>query len=93
MFAVRNSKVPIFKKTSVISAGMYWTLELAGYMEEAPWPATKEDLIDYVIRSGAPVLVLENLQELDDEEMYENMEEVWPDFPSKEDFMFNEDEY
>jgi len=72
---------------------MYWTLELAGYLEEAPWPATKEDLIDYVIRSGAPVLVLENLQELDDEEIYENMEEVWPDFPSKEDFMFNEDEY
>jgi len=72
---------------------MYWTLELAGYLEEAPWPATKEDLVDYVIRSGAPVLVLENLQELDDEEMYENMEEVWPDFPSKEDFMFNEDEY
>jgi len=72
---------------------MYWTLELAGYLEEAPWPATKEDLVDYVIRSGAPILVLENLQELDDEEMYENMEEVWPDFPSKEDFMFNEDEY
>jgi len=72
---------------------MYWTLELAGYLEEVPWPATKEDLIDYVIRSGAPVLVLENLQELDDEEMYENMEEVWPDFPSKEDFLFNEDEY
>ncbi len=72
---------------------MYWTLELAGYLEEAPWPATTEDLIDYVIRSGAPVLVLENLQELDDEEIYENMEEAWPDFPSKEDFMFNEDEY
>lgn len=72
---------------------MYWTLELAGYLEEAPWPATKEDLVDYVIRSGAPILVLENLQELDDEEVYENMEEVWPDFPSKEDFMFNEEEY
>ncbi len=72
---------------------MYWTLELAGYLEDAPWPANKEDLIDYIIRSGAPVLVLENLQELDDEEMYENMEEVWPEFPSKEDFMFNEDEY
>ena len=72
---------------------MYWTLELAGYLEEAPWPATKEDLIDYIIRSGAPILVLENLHELDDDEMYENMEEVWPDFPSKEDFMFNEEEY
>jgi hypothetical protein len=72
---------------------MYWTLELAGYLEEAPWPATREDLIDYAIRSGAPIQVLENLQELEEEEMYENMEEVWPDFPSKEDFMFNEDEY
>ena len=79
--------------TNIKTLVMYWTLELAGYLEEAPWPATKEDLIDYVIRSGAPILVLENLQELDDEEMYENMEEVWPDFPSKEDFMFNEEEY
>ena len=72
---------------------MYWTLELAGFLEKAPWPATKQDLVDYVIRSGAPILVLENLQELDDEEMYENMEEVWPHFPSKDDFMFNEEEY
>lgn len=72
---------------------MYWTLELAGFMEDAPWPATKEDLIDYAIRSGAPVLILENLQELEEEEIYENMEEIWPEFPIKEDFMFNEEEY
>ena len=28
---------------------MYWTLELASYLEDAPWPATKEELIDKVV--------------------------------------------
>jgi len=46
---------------------MYWTLELASYLEDAPWPATKDELIDYSIRSGAPLEVVENLQELEDE--------------------------
>ena len=41
---------------------MYWTLELASKLEDAPWPATKEELIDYAMRSGAPLEVLENLQ-------------------------------
>ena len=26
---------------------MYWTLELASYLEDAPWPATKDELIDW----------------------------------------------
>jgi hypothetical protein len=73
---------------------MFWTLELASYLEEAPWPATKDELIDYSIRSGAPIEVVENLQELDDEgEVYESIEDIWPDYPSQDDFMFNEDEY
>lgn len=42
---------------------MYWTLELASKLEDAPWPATKEELLDYATRSGAPLEVLENLQE------------------------------
>jgi len=46
---------------------MYWTLELASYLEDAPWPATKDELIDYSIRSGAPLEVVENLQELEDD--------------------------
>ena len=28
---------------------MYWTLELASKLEDAPWPATKEELIDWRI--------------------------------------------
>ena len=26
-------------------------------------------------------------------EVYETIEDIWPDYPSKEDFLFNEDEY
>ena len=40
---------------------MYWTLELASKLEDAPWPATREELIDYAMRSGAPMEVIENL--------------------------------
>ena len=75
---------------------MYWTLELASKLEDAPWPATKDELIDFAIRSGAPMEVAENLQELVEEEegqVWENIEEIWPDYPSKEDFFFNEEEY
>ena len=75
---------------------MYWTLELASKLEDAPWPATKEELIDYAIRSGAPMEVVENLEELIEEEsgmQWDTIEDIWPDYPSKDDFFFNEDEY
>jgi hypothetical protein len=74
---------------------MYWTLELASYLEDAPWPATRDELIDYAIRSGSPVAVIENLQQLEDagEEQYEGVEDIWPDYPTQDDFYFNEDEY
>ena len=74
---------------------MYWTLELASKLEDAPWPATKEELLDYATRSGAPLEVLENLQEIEDEgETYESIEDIWPDYPTNdEDFFFDEEEY
>ena len=75
----------------------FWTLELATKLEDAPWPATIAELLDYANRSGAPLEVIENLQEMEEEgevsEIYENIEDLWPDYPSKEDFFFNEDEY
>ena len=62
-------------------------MELASKLEDAPWPATKDELIDYAIRSGAPLEVIENLQEMEDEgDIYESIEDIWPDYPSKEDF-------
>ena len=74
---------------------MYWTLELATKLEDAPWPATKEELIDYAMRSGAPMEVIENLQEIGDEgETYESIEDIWQDYPSSDDdFFFDEEEY
>lgn len=73
---------------------MYWTLELASSLDDAPWAASKDELIDYANRSGAPEEVIENLQELEDDgEVYESIEDIWPDYPTKEDFFFNEEEY
>ena len=74
---------------------MYWTLELASYLSDAPWPATRDELIDYAIRTGAPLEVGENLQAIEEEEddTYEGIEEIWPDYPSEEDFLWNEEEY
>jgi len=57
---------------------MYWTLELASKLEDAPWPATKDELIDEIEDEG---------------EIYESIEDIWPDYPSKDDFFFNEEEY
>ena len=79
---------------TINSLFMYWTLELASRLEDAPWPATKDELIDFALRSGAPLEVIENLQEMEDEgDIYECIEDIWPDYPSKEDFFFNEEEY
>ena len=75
---------------------MYWTLELASKLEDAPWPATKDELVDFAIRSGAPMEVVENLQELVEEEsgmQWDTIEDICPDYPTKDDFFFNEDEY
>ena len=82
-------------KTIKIISNMYWTLELASKLEDAPWPATKDELLDYANRTGAPLEVIENLEDLPDEEedVYESIEDIWPDYPTKDDFFFNEDEY
>ena len=72
---------------------MYWTLELASKLEDAPWPATKEELIDFAMRSGAPMEVIENLNEIEDEGEIYVIEDIWPDYPSNDDFFFNEEEY
>ena len=74
---------------------MIWTMELASYLDDAPWPATKDELIDYAIRTGAPVEVVENLQELEErDDPYESIEDVWPDYPAESDYFFgDENEY
>ncbi len=71
---------------------MIWTIELASYLDDAPWPATKDELIDYAVRTGARTQVIQNLEELEDtDEPYESIEEIWPDYPTDEDFFFEDD--
>ena len=71
---------------------MLWTLELAAYLEDAPWPATKDELIDYAERTGAPVGVVQNLEDMEDDGApYESIEEVWPDFPASDDDFYYEE--
>ena len=71
---------------------MIWTIELSTYLDDAPWPATKEELIDYAVRTGAPTQAIQNLEELDDsDEPYESIEEIWPDYPTDEDFFFEDE--
>jgi hypothetical protein len=72
---------------------MYWTLDLAAHLEDAPWPANKQELLDYADRTGAPVEVIQNLEAIEDDgEPYENIEELWPDYPShNEDFYFEDE--
>ena len=67
---------------------------MASKLEDAPWPATRDELLDYAQRTGAPLEVIENLNEIeDDEEEFESIEDLWPDFPTKDDFFFDEEEY
>ena len=62
-------------------------------MEDAPWPATREELIDYATRSGAPLEVIENLEDLEEDgEVYDSIEDIWPDYPTKDDFFFDEED-
>ncbi len=63
-------------------------------MLTAPWPATRDELLDWALRTGAQEEIIENLQEIEDEgEIYERIEDLWPDYPTKDDFFFHEDEY
>lgn len=73
---------------------MYWTLDIASKLEDAPWPATKLELIEYAERQGLPYDVIDNLKEIEDEgEVYESIEDLWPDYPQADDFYFDEEEY
>ena len=66
---------------------MYWTLELASWLEDAPWPANQRWADWLCDAERCPDEVIENLQEMEDEgESYESIEEIWPDYPTKDDF-------
>ncbi len=76
---------------------MIWTVELAAALDEAPFPASREELIEWAERNGLPPQVINNLEELaeiDEGEhtIYESIEDIWPDYIQKEDFFHNEED-
>lgn len=76
---------------------MIWTVELAAALDDAPFPATREELIEWAERNGLSQQVIDNLNELEiieegEEKIYEDIEDIWPDYIRKEDFFHNEED-
>ena len=74
---------------------MFWTPELAAALEDAPWPASKVELLDYANRSGCPQQVLDNLSELDNNDEYVNgMDELWSEYADtlNEEYFYDDNE-
>ena len=76
---------------------MIWTVEQAAELDEAPFPATREELIEWAERNGLSQQVIDNLYELDiiedgEDMTYEEIEDIWPDYTRKEDFFHNEED-
>ncbi|MGI6370225.1 MAG: DUF2795 domain-containing protein [Ignavibacteria bacterium] len=74
---------------------MFWTPELAQTLEEAPWPATKDELFDYANRVGCPQQVLDNILSIEDsEELVEGIEDLWPEYEDiiNEEYFYNDNE-
>lgn len=72
---------------------MYWTLELASKLTDAPFPCTKKELLDYAERNCLLEEVIENLQELEDD-VYDEITDIWEDYPlDDDDFLMPNDEY
>lgn len=62
---------------------MYWTLNLALELSDAPWPMTKTELIDYAVRNGCSGALVDNLRELDDDDHeYNSLDEISNDIPT-----------
>src|SRR5690625_5475108 len=63
----------------------------------SPFPATREELIEWAERNGLPQQAIDNLYELDEieegeETIYEGIEDIWPDYIRKEDFFHGEED-
>ena len=74
---------------------MFWTPEIAQTLQDAPWPATKDELIDYAGRVGCPQQVLDNLSELEDnDELIEGMEDLWAEYEDmiNEEYFYDDNE-
>lgn len=69
---------------------------MARSLHDAPFPATKEELVDYSIRCFLPEDVIQALQDMETEEnqSFESIEDIWPDYPtSNDDFLWDPEDF
>jgi hypothetical protein len=75
---------------------MYWTSEIASVLGNAPWEGgiSKEELIDYAERNGAPSSIMEDLRALEDDgELYYGFEDIGVESPTSDaDYGYNGDD-
>ncbi len=74
---------------------MHWTFEVRRILNDAPWPISKRELLEYLTSSGsAPPELIEALQDLDidPDEVYQNLDTMWEDLPRLSDYYYDEDE-
>lgn len=74
---------------------MFWTPELVAFLEDAPFPATKEELYDYAMRVAAPQQVLDNILEIEDPELIiEGIDDLWPEYEDiiNDEYLYNDDQ-
>lgn len=72
---------------------MYLTFDLARYLNDAPWPATKNELIDYAERSGAPQELLDSLNEIEETgEEYYDISDLWDGYDGGELYSISDDD-
>ena len=66
---------------------MYWTSAVASFLGNAPWEGgiTKEELVDYAERNGAPQTLLDDLRALEDDgEEYFDLEDLGIEVPTSD---------
>jgi hypothetical protein len=75
---------------------LYWSDEYAAWLEDVVWPATKEELLDYINRTEAPIIVTKLLEQLDPENSdraYRSMSEIWNDYDPDANLWSCQDDY
>ena len=94
-FAKDDVKIKI--TTSIPESG--WSYTKDALVENDDPDAFGAGAICFKVRENLEMLdtnkdSFKNLQEIEDEgDVYESIEDIWPDYPSKDDFFFNEEEY
>lgn len=70
---------------------MVWTSEELFSLKDAPFPCTKEELIDYANDKGLPNSVIKNLIELEEEEeerSYDSLKDICSElFPDVDEYV------